>query len=217
MEGLMVDRLGSYQLATDLRCGNNSLRWAQLTVKLSNDCAWIRLILFLFQHRYSLVYFKILALHFLQQGESQGGLAEDSSGCCLGVLSRGKCTEPQFLPQYICSTVSQTPVPTWTHKGSWREMAAQRRPEAQTSLLGNSGLQCPKLMDSFVLIGGTTKSILWVFLPRIPPKRKSWAHFSASASLPGNSIHTLQFMWSLSFRDISSLFQRLLTCPGLSA
>lgn len=36
-------------------------------------------------------------------------------------------------------------------------------------------------------------------------------------SLPANSIHTFLFMWPLPFRAISSLFQRLLTCPGLSA
>lgn len=35
-------------------------------------------------------------------------------------------------------------------------------------------------------------------------------------SPPGNSIHTFLFMWPLPLGGISSLFQRLLTCPGLS-
>lgn len=48
-------------------------------------------------------------------------------------------------------------------------MAAEVRPDAQTSLLGNLGIQCPKRMDSFVLISGATKGILWVPLLSIPP------------------------------------------------
>lgn len=48
-------------------------------------------------------------------------------------------------------------------------MAAEVRPDAQTSLLGNLGIWCPKQIDSFVLISGATKGILWVPLPGIPP------------------------------------------------
>lgn len=51
----------------------------------------------------------------------------------------GRALSPSS-PQYICFTVSQNYGPTWIRKGSWREMAAQLRPDAKTSLLGNLGI-----------------------------------------------------------------------------
>lgn len=42
--GIRVDCLVSYQLATAFSCGSISPRWAWLTVKISDDHAWIGLI-----------------------------------------------------------------------------------------------------------------------------------------------------------------------------
>lgn len=131
----------------------------------------------LFQPRYSFVYFKIMALHFLQHGESQSkhpGLAEDR-------MSSPKCSHmgsalnlslpPNFptLPLHHPMPYAESHSHLDTQGVLEREMAAEARPDAQTSLLGNLGIQCPKRMDSFVLISGVTKGILWVPLLRIPP------------------------------------------------
>ena len=177
LEGTPVDCSASYQLATGFRCGSLSPRWAHLTAKLSNDHAWTGLLFPLFQPRYSFVCFKIMALHFLQHGESQGehpGLAED--GCHLPNALTWEVLWTSVSPQTSAPPASHCPAPyseSHSHLDTQgvleRQMAAEVRPDAQTSLLGNLGIWCPKQIDSFVLISGATKGILWVALPGIPP------------------------------------------------
>lgn len=117
----------------------------------------------LFQPRCSFCYLKIMALHFPQRRESQDrqlGCAENNSGCRPRALSLARCAEPPFAPVHLFHQLSLNCVPVWIGKGSWKRLAVEPRPDAQTCLLRNPGTKCAKLMDLFVLISGATRGYL---------------------------------------------------------